>query len=57
MNSIILLIKCLHLHKFPGMNMLSIFYNLEYWKDLLATHLLDHMHIEIMLHLVYIGIQ
>ena len=27
------------------MNRLSIFYNLEYWKDLLVTHLLDHMHI------------
>lgn len=27
------------------MNRLSIFYKLEYWKNLLVTHLLDHMHI------------
>ena len=30
---------------FLGMNKLSIFYKLEYRKDLLVTHLLDHMHI------------
>ena len=30
---------------FSSMNKLSIFYTLEYWKELLVTHLMDPMHI------------
>ena len=28
---------------FLGMNILSIFYTMEYWKELLVTHLMDPM--------------